>query len=726
MESVSVGHTADSVNVASRQLLPGKPSPLGATPDPAGVNFALFSAHATKVELCLFDETGTIELARLVMLTKTNDVWHGYLQHAVPGQVYGYRVHGPYEPHAGHRFNANKLLIDPYARQLVGELTWCDELYGFEMGHPDGDLSFDIRDSAPFVPKSVVVDNTFVWRNDRHPRTPMKDSVIYEAHVKGFTRYFPGLVGHRRGTYSALASTPVVRHLNELGVTAVEILPAHYFVDESFTIDNGLSNYWGYNTLAFFAPANRYAMADPILEFRAMVRGLHRAGLELIMDVVYNHTAEGNELGPTLSFRGIDNATYYRLADNKRYYLNDTGTGNTVNVAHPRVMQLVLDSLRYWANDMHVDGFRFDLATVLGREQYGFDRGSGFFDALSQDPTLSETKLIAEPWDIGLGGYQLGQFPRGWSEWNDRYRDTVRRIWSGEAGLLPEFANYLLGSSDVFEWSGRTPASSINFLTSHDGFTLRDLVSYAHKHNGANGEDNRDGHTSNYSSNSGYEGETRDQHINDSRRRKQRNLLTSLLVSQGVPMLLGGDEIGNSQQGNNNAYCQDNAIGWVDWRARRADRPLQSFLANLIAIRHAQPVLRRPHFLHATQQSRGTQLPDVCWYNRHGKPMTDEDWHSHESRFVGLLLPGDASDAVDKFGKLEQGDTLLVLFNFGDNAVAFELPQWPKQNAGWELLLDTFGDETEPAELQNELVVRADSVAIARWYNNDRATAAPV
>ncbi|MCL4155773.1 UNVERIFIED_CONTAM: hypothetical protein GTU68_033838 [Idotea baltica] len=546
----------------------------------------------------------------------------------------------------------------------------------------------------------------------------MKDSVIYEAHVKGLTRYFPGLVGKRRGTYSALGSASVVRHLSDLGITAVELLPVHAFVDERFTIDNGLSNYWGYNTLGFFAPANRYAMVDPILEFRAMVRGLHRAGIEVILDVVYNHTAEGSELGPTLSFRGIDNASYYRLNNDKRYYLNDTGTGNTVNVAHPRVLQLVMDSLRYWSTVMHVDGFRFDLATVLGREVYGFDRGCGFFDALGQDPELSETKLIAEPWDIGMGGYQLGQFPRGWSEWNDRYRDTMRRIWSGETGLLPEFANYLLGSSDVFEWSQRAPASSINFITSHDGFTLKDLVSYTHKHNQANNEDNRDGHSANYSSNSGYEGETSDPHINANRTRKQRNLLTCLIMSQGVPMVLGGDEIGNSQQGNNNGYCQDNAIGWIDWRARRADRKLQQFLKQLIAIRRSQPVLRRPHFLHAAKKSRSTGIADVCWFNRHAQVMADEDWHNHESQFLGLLLPGDASDTKDVLGVLETGDALLILFNLSHESVDYNLQNMPALGDSWELLLDTFGETSSPASIQHELVVQADSVAILRCYTH--------
>lgn len=723
MESVSVGHASQGA-ISSHKLLPGKPAPFGSTPDAAGVNFSIFSAHAEKIELCLFDETGTVEVARLPLVGRTNDAWHGYLPECAPGQLYGYRVHGPYEPQVGHRFNPNKLLIDPYARQLHGELVWCDELYGFEMGHADADLSFDARDSAAFVPKSVVVDNSFVWRNDQYPRTPMKDSVIYEAHVKGLTRYFPGLVGRRRGTYSALGSSGVVRHLKELGVTAVEILPVHAFVDENFTIENGLSNYWGYNSLGFFAPANRYAMADPILEFRAMVRGLHRAGIELIMDVVYNHTAEGNEMGPTLSFRGIDNASYYRLDDNKRYYLNDTGTGNTVNVAHPRVLQLVMDSLRYWTTDMHVDGFRFDLASVMGREKNGFDRGCGFFDALSQDPELAETKLIAEPWDIGLGGYQLGQFPRGWSEWNDRYRDTVRRIWCGETGLLPAFANYLLGSSDVFEWSKRTPAASLNFITSHDGFTLRDLVSYAHKHNAANTEDNRDGHGANYSSNSGYEGETRDKDINANRSRKQRNLLTCLLVSQGVPMILAGDEIGNSQQGNNNAYCQDNPIGWVDWRARRADRGLQKFLSRLIHLRREQSVLRRPHFLHAEKQSRSILVPDVSWYNQYAEPMSDGDWHNHESNFLGLLLPGDASEALDDNGELEAGDALLILFNLGHAVVEFQLERMPELGSHWEMVLDTFGNDTVPAQVHNELLVRADSIVIARCYNPNNSLTA--
>ena len=716
METVASGYAANWLS--SKNLLPGRPSPLGSTPDAAGVNFAIFSAHAEKIELCLFDDAGQIELARFELPSRTHDIWHGYLPGALPGQLYGFRVYGPYQPQRGHRFNPNKLLIDPYAREFAGELIWCDELYGFEMGHPDADLSYDERDSAPFVPKSVVVDNTFVWRNDRHPRIPIKDSVIYEAHIKGLTRYFPGLAGRRRGTYSAMASSAVIRHLTELGVTAVELLPVHYFVDERFTIENGLSNYWGYNTLGFFALANRYAMADPILEFRAMIRGLHKAGIEVILDVVYNHTAEGNELGPTLSFRGLDNASYYRLNEDRRYYLSDTGTGNTVNVAHPRVLQLVLDSLRYWSEEMHVDGFRFDLATVLGRETHGFDRGCGFFDALGQDPQLTETKLIAEPWDIGLGGYQLGQFPHGWSEWNDRYRDTIRRVWAGDdQGLLPEFANYLLGSSEVFEWARRTPSASVNFITSHDGFTLKDLVSYRYKHNAANGEDNRDGHSSNYSSNSGYEGETSDQTIQANRRRKQRNLFTSLFMSQGVPMMLGGDEIGNSQQGNNNAYCQDNPIGWIDWRARRADRHMQRFVSNLIKIRRTQPVLRRPHFLHAERVSRTTGLPDVCWYNQYANRMTDADWHNHENRFLGMFLPADASDAIDSRGEPEEGDSILALFNLGHEPVLFQLNAIESATNCWELLLDTFGDESVCTVVENELIVRADSVVIARCYN---------
>ncbi len=718
MESVAAGPAFRGQQLEDYKLLPGKFAPFGATPDAAGVNFALFSAHAEKVELCVFDETGQQEIARLPLPSHTHDVWHGYLPLAKPGLIYGYRVYGPYKPEMGHRFNHHKLLIDPYSRQLHGELTWRDEVFGFVVGHPDGDRSFDSRDSAPFVPKSVVVDQSFTWRSDKYPRTPIKDSVIYEAHVKGLTRYFPGLTGKRRGTYSALASGPVVRHLQELGITAVELLPVHSFVDEQFAVGKGLSNYWGYNSLGFFAPANRYAMADPILEFRAMVRGLHRAGIELILDVVYNHTAEGNELGPTLSFKGIDNASYYRLAEDRRYYINDSGTGNTVNVSHPRVMQLVLDSLRYWANDMHVDGFRFDLATVLGRELHGFDRGCGFFDSLGQDPSLATTKLIAEPWDIGMGGYQLGQFPRGWSEWNDRYRDTMRRIWTGERGLLPEFANYLLGSSDVFEWQGRMSSASVNFICSHDGFTLRDLVSYAHKHNGANGEDNRDGHSANYSTNCGYEGDTQDPTIIQTRRRKQRNLLTTLMVSQGVPMILAGDEIGNSQQGNNNAYCQDNAIGWIDWRARRADRKLQAFLTQLIKIRRSQPVLRRPHFLHASKLSKSTDLADVCWLNSQSQKMQDGDWHSDEA-FIGLLLPGDASDDRDSVGELEHGDGLLLLFNLGERQIEFDLTVWPEMSGQWELLIDTFGEESQSVDIQGKIVSRADSVIIARCYTKD-------
>jgi len=684
MESVSDGYAVSGRTLNITKLLPGKPTPFGSTLDAAGVNFAIFSAHAEKIELCLFDETGTSELARLALPGRTHDVWHGFLPNAAPGQLYGFRVHGPYEPQNGHRFNPNKLLIDPYARELVGELVWRDELFGFEIGHADADLSFDSRDSAPFVPKSRVVDNSFVWRNDQYPRTPIKDSVIYEAHVKGMTRFFPGLSGKRRGTYGALASRPVLRHLQALGVTAVELLPVHAFVDEQFTIERNLSNYWGYNTLGFFAPANRYAIADPIVEFRGMVRELHRAGIELILDVVYNHTAEGNELGPTLSFRGLDNASYYRLDDDKRYYLNETGTGNTVNVAHPRVMQLVMDSLRYWSTDMHVDGFRFDLATVLGREQYGFDRGCGLFDALGQDPELRDTKLIAEPWDIGMGGYQLGQFPKGWSEWNG---------------------------------SGRMPSSSLNFITSHDGYTLKDLVSYEHKHNAANTEDNRDGHSANYSSNSGYEGETRDADINARRRRKQRNLLTCLLMSQGVPMILAGDEIGNSQQGNNNSYCQDNAIGWVDWRARHADRELQKFLTRLIEIRQTQPVLRRPHFLHAAQHSRVANVPDVLWYNRHAEAMTDADWHNLENPFLALLLPGDASEALDADGKIDEGDALLFLFNLSDEPASFDLQRMPALATNWELLIDTANDLAEVSEIWHELIVNADSVVVARCYN---------
>ncbi len=545
---------------ATRNISEGQPFPLGATWDGLGVNFALFSAHATKVELCLFDDTGETEIERIELPEYTDEVWHGYLPDARPGTIYGYRVHGPYEPEAGHRFNPNKLLLDPYAKALVGSVTWNPALFGYVMESGD-DTTFDTRDSAPFTRKCRVIDPAFTWGRDQKPNVPWDKTVFYETHVKGFTKLHPAVPERLRGTYAGLGTPEVLAYIRSLGVTSVELLPIHSFVNDSYLLEKDLVNYWGYNTLSFFAPARRYAAVPDFAfsEFKEMVARMHGAGLEVILDVVYNHTAEGNEKGPTLSFKGIDNASYYRLLpDQKRYYINDTGTGNTVNLSHPRVLQMVTDSLRYWATEMRVDGFRFDLATILGREPYGFDEGGGFLDSCRQDPVLSSVKLIAEPWDCGPGGYQVGGFPPGWAEWNDRFRDEVRGYWKGDEGLLPALASRLTGSADKFNKRGRRPWASVNFITAHDGFTLADTVSYNEKHNTANGEDNRDGHSHNLSYNYGAEGPTDDPEIKAVRLRQMRNLLATLLLSRGTPMLLAGDEFARTQRGNNNAYCQDN------------------------------------------------------------------------------------------------------------------------------------------------------------------------
>jgi glycogen operon protein len=697
-------------------LLPGCAVPLGASVDGKGINFALFSAHAERVQLCLFDAEGVRELHRLDLPSCTNDIWHGFLPDVGAGLIYGYRVYGPYDPSAGHRFNHHKLLIDPYARRLHGELKWSDANYGFKLGHADADLSFDTRDSAAYVPKCVVVAEQAAWRDEHRPQTPLSHSVIYEAHVKGMTQRFPGITASLRGTYSALAQKPVTRYLGELGITAIELLPIHGFVDDHFLVKQGLRNYWGYQSLTFLAPANRYSIADPLQEFRNMVRGLHRAGIEVLLDVVYNHTAEGSELGPTLCYRGIDNKSYYRLAKDQRFYVNDSGTGNTLNITQPRVLQLVMDSLRYWAAEMHVDGFRFDLASILGRELHGFDRGAGFFDAICQDPVLAKVKLIAEPWDIGPGGYQLGQYPAGWSEWNDQYRDTLRRFWSGEHGVLPAMSRILLGSSELFEWQHRSPAASINFVTAHDGFTLRDLVSYRDKHNEANGEDNRDGHGSNHSANNGVEGPSDDKEINQLRIRQQRNMLACLLLSQGVPMLLAGDEIGNSQQGNNNAYCQDNPIAWVDWPLLHADEDLRLFVQQLITLRRQQPVLRRPLHLHGRQHSVTTGAADVSWLNAQAEFMSEADWHVPDNQFLALQLAGDAEGYPVAGSVIEAGDSLLLLFNASSEDVRFPLQSDALCGSQWQRLLDS----SEPGELGD---VPADtinccshSVVVARCY----------
>ncbi|GHE42158.1 glycogen debranching protein GlgX [Vulcaniibacterium thermophilum] len=662
----------------------GRPYPLGATWDGLGVNFALFSAHATRVELCLFNERG-IELERIPLPEYTDEIWHGYLPDARPGQLYGYRVHGPYQPDAGHRFNPNKLLLDPYARQIVGELRWHEALFGYRIGHPDADLSFDDRDSAPYMPKCRVIDAAFTWGRDARPQHRWDRTVIYEMHVRGYTMRHPAVPEPMRGTFAALTVEEVLEHIRSLGVTAVELMPVHAFVDDKHLREMGLRNYWGYNTIGFFAPHPRYLASGSIGEFKAMVAHLHEAGLEVLLDVVYNHTAEGNELGPTLSLRGIDNRSYYRLTDDGRHYINDTGTGNTLNLTHPNVLRMVTDSLRYWADEMHVDGFRFDLATILGREPYGFDQGGGFFDACRQDPTLSELKLIAEPWDIGPGGYQVGGFPPGWAEWNDRYRDNVRRFWRGDEGQLAEFATRITGSADLFRKRGRKPHASINFVTAHDGFTLHDLVTYERKHNEANREDNQDGSDHNHACNYGVEGETDDEAIRALRRRQKRNFLATLLLSQGTPMLLAGDEFSRTQGGNNNAYCQDNRITWVDWEAAAREADLTDFVRQLIALRRLYPLLGRDRFF-SGEYDEELGVRDVTWLAPDGSEMTEAHWHDPQARALMMLLDGRAQPTgVRRHGR---ESTLLLAVNGRAEATGFRLPAAP-DGTRWRVGIST-------------------------------------
>ncbi len=704
-------------------MLAGCNWPLGATSDGKGVNFALFSRHASRVELCLFDGSGEREIQRLELPSCTDNVWHGYLPGIRPGAVYGYRVHGPYEPANGHRFNPHKLLLDPYARKLHGKLNWNDAVYGYIRGHADQDLSFDQRDSSSYVPKSVVVP-AYTRNHRRHAphlahgterrqRPDLCDSVIYEAHVKGISALQKQIPPARRGTYKALGSKAVTSHLRKLGVTALELLPVHAFPDDEFLVKKDLVNYWGYQSLCFMAPDSRYAFSDDaVAEFRDMVKAVHKAGLEVLLDVVYNHTAEGNEQGPTLCYRGIDNLSYYRLERNPRYYVNDSGTGNTFALENPRVLQLVMDSLRFWANDMEVDGFRFDLASILGRELHGFERGAGFFDAVAQDPQLADARLIAEPWDIGPGGYQLGQFPPRWSEWNDQFRDTARRFWNSDADVLPDFSDRLLGSSSLFEWQGRTPSATVNFITAHDGFTLRDTVSYLHKHNEANGEGNRDGHSSNHSNNYGVEGQSDDPAINQLRARQQRNLLCTLFLSQGTPMLLGGDERSRTQFGNNNAYCQDNATTWIDWSESDETQQLQSFTQRLIALRREQAVLRRPWYLHGEHRSASSDLPDVVWLNKTANPMSEADWHSANGGFVALQLMGDAIPAGQA---VDPSDSLLLLFNGSHGDVEFPLEAEQLAGTQWALEIDTAQPELSAAAVTDTYVCQALSVVVLRF-----------
>ncbi len=677
----------EPVIVNQSRVSEGLAHPLGATFDGEGVNFALFSRHATKVEVCLFDEHGEQETERIELPEYDDQVWHGYIAGVRPGALYGYRVYGPYEPEAGHRFNPNKLLLDPYAHAHFGDLQWDPAVFGYTLDSPDGDLSFDERDSAPFVPKCVVVDPAFDWSGDYSPRVLWNDTIAYETHVRGFTMRHPSVPEHLRGTFAGLAIDDVIGYIKSLGVTSIELLPVHTFVRDSMLLDRGLTNYWGYNSIGFFAPDPGYAAdrARSLPEFKAMVKAFHAAGLEIIMDVVYNHAAEGNELGPTLSFKGIDNASYYRLLpDQPRYYINDTGTGNTLNLAHPRVMQMVTDSLRYWVQEMHVDGFRFDLGTILARKPDGFDTESGFLMACGQDPVLGGVKLIAEPWDPGPGGYQVGAFPPGWAEWNDAFRDTVRDFWRGEAppSALTE---RLCASPDKFRHDGRRPWASVNFLTAHDGFTLNDLVTYNEKHNDANGENNQDGSSDNRSWNCGVEGPADDSDITALRERQKRNLLTTLLVAQGTPMVLAGDEFGRTQQGNNNAYCQDDEISWVDWNFSGNGKSLHAFTQRLIALRHRYPIFRRNRFLTGAYNEE-LDVKDVSWLNASGVEMSPEDWSDENVRCFGMLVDGRAQAT----GIRRRGSdaTILVVFNAYHDLVPFHLPE----SAGgtrWRRLLDT-------------------------------------
>jgi isoamylase len=702
----------------SLRVWPGSPYPLGATWDGVGTNFAIFSEHATRVELCLFDAPDAeSESVTIPLPEQTDMVWHGYLPDLHPGQLYGYRVHGAYAPHGGHRFNPNKLVLDPYAKVIGRTVRWDHALFGFRMGTDD--TTFDTRDSAPYAPIAAVVDTSFTWGDDRPLRTPWHRTLIYELHVKGFSNLNPHVSEPLRGTYLGLASEASIKHLTALGVTAVELMPVHHHADEWHVAQRGLSNYWGYNTLSYFAPDIRYSSSsspmDAVREFKMMVRALHAAGLEVILDVVYNHTAEGNHLGPTLSLRGIDNASYYRLQPHApRFYQDFTGCGNTLNMRSPRVLQLIMDSLRYWVRDMHVDGFRFDLASALARELHAVDKLGAFFDIIHQDPVLSQVKLIAEPWDLGEGGYQVGNFPTKWTEWNGKYRDTVRTFWRGDGGGISELATRLSGSSDLYEQSGRRPYASINFITAHDGFTLADLVSYREKHNEANGENNADGENHNLSWNSGAEGPTSDRRILALREQQRRNLMATLLLSVGVPMISGGDEIGRTQQGNNNAYCQDNEVSWTHWELTAEQRDFFEFTRRLIQIWRDNPVLRRRKFFQG-RRIRGAEVLDIAWLDPSGREVTDEIWNSPDVRTLAVRLDGDAIDEVDERGERIVGDTLLLMLNAGAKPTAFALPSTAAEER-WETLLDTADPWVRPRRLRagDRYELQARSMAVLK------------
>jgi isoamylase len=667
---------------------PGRPYPLGSSWDGEGVNFALYSEHAEKVELCLFDVSGKRETFRIRLPEQTDMVWHGYLPEVRPGQLYGYRVYGPYAPAQGHRFNHYKLLLDPYGKQVQGAIRWSDSHFGYRVGHKNEDLSFDRRDNAAGMPKNRVIDSAFTWGADTPPRISWHETLIYELHVKGFTKSHPDVPEVLRGTYAGLATAPVIEYLTRLGVTSIELMPVHSFVDDRRLVERGLRNYWGYNSIGFFAPESRYLATDSINEFKTMVKTLHSAELEVILDVVYNHTAEGNHLGPTLSLKGIDNSSYYRLEpDNPRYYKDYTGTGNTLNMRHPRVLQLIMDSLRYWVLEMHVDGFRFDLAATLARELHEVDRLGAFLDIIHQDPVLSQVKLIAEPWDVGEGGYQVGNFPVGWAEWNDRYRDTVRAYWKGDGGVAGDLAYRITGSSDLYAHSGRRPYASINFVTAHDGFTLQDLVSYNEKHNDANGENNQDGNNNNLSWNCGVEGPTDDPNILALRAKQKRNLLATLLLSQGVPMLYQGDDIGHTQLGNNNAYCQDSSISWVNWDLQPQDRDLLAFVQRLINLRKRHPIFRRRHFFQG-RPIKGANIKDVLWLNPAGHEMSEDEWRDSSVRCLGMFLSGQGLDETDERGRRLSDENFLVLLNAHHEDVEFVLPAY-RPGARWTAWMDT-------------------------------------
>jgi glycogen operon protein len=675
------------------RTLPGRPYPLGATWDGSGVNFALFSEHATAVDLCLFDAANPARESRRIAVTERSDqIWHVYLPEARPGLLYGYRVHGPYAPSQGHRFNPAKVLLDPYAKAVAGSVSWDDALFGYRPGEAETSETPDLRDSAAFVPKCVVVESAFSWGDDRLLRTPWHKTIIYEVHVKGFTARHPQVPPELRGTYAGLASPPALEHLRRLGVTAVELLPVHHSVAEQHLVDRGLTNYWGYNSIGYLAPAARLTSTgirgEQVAEFKTMVKRLHEAGIEVILDVVYNHTAEGDHRGPTLCFRGIDNVAYYRLEEgNLSRYRDYTGCGNTLNLTHPRSLQLLMDSLRYWVLDMHVDGFRFDLASALARELHDVDRLSAFFDVIHQDPVISQVKLIAEPWDLGEGGYQVGNFPPGWAEWNGKYRDTIRRYWKGDWGQVAELAFRLTGSSDLYEQGGRRPSASINFVTAHDGFTLADLVTFTTKRNYANEEDNRDGSEENFSWNCGVEGPTDDTAVRALRERQQRNVLATLLLSQGVPMLSGGDEIARTQRGNNNAYCQDNETSWFSWPPTGGAARLLDFTRRLIRLRLDHPVFQRRRFFQG-RRIHGSAVKDLSWLRPDGTEMTEEEWGNWHSRCLGLQLAGDAIEEMDDEGLPVRDDTFLILLNANDEAVPFLLPNH-QPRIEWEPVLDT-------------------------------------